>query len=354
MSSFVRVTSPAPLDEWKEILAQDPHATAMQTPDWFHLVRDVVGGSDASCLYELADGRRLILPLIRRGRTSRFAIQAAYPHGYGLGGLLASGGLRSTDVQDVLDDLRRSRALSTRITANHDVAYTWQAGKIPGVVDFRSRAEVLDLNGGMEVVWSRRYKSSTRVAIRRAQNVGVTIKLDTSGRLVSEFYDLYHKWTARRAQERRLPGSVAAYLARRREPFAKFRAATALPGRICRTWMAYVDGRAAASIITIVYGRYAFYWRGYSDKELAGPARANNLLHHMAIDDAWGSGCRYYDMGQSGGIESLERFKQSFGATAQPLVDFRIERFPFSKGEIAFDEAQRRVLTCLSRLSSGT
>jgi CelD/BcsL family acetyltransferase involved in cellulose biosynthesis len=349
MSSFVRVTSPAPLDEWKEILDQDPHATAMQTPDWFQMVRDVVGASDASRLYELADGRRLILPLIRRGRAPRFAIQAGYPHGYGLGGLIVSGGLRSTDVQYVLDDLRRSHALSTRITAHHDVACNWQAGKIPGVVDRRSRTEVLDLDGGMDVVWSRRYKSSTRVAIRKAKKAGVTVELDTSGRLVGEFYDLYRRWTARRAHEHRLPGSVAAYLARRRDPFAKFQAATALPGRICRTWMAYVDGRAAASIITLVYGRYAFYWRGTSDKQLAGPVRANNLLHHMAIDDAWGSGCRFYDMGPSGGIVSLERFKQSFGATAQPLVDFRIERFPFSKGEIAFDEARRRVLTRLSR-----
>ncbi len=349
MSSFVRVTSPAPLNEWNEILDQDPHATAMQTPDWFHLVRDVVGASDASRLYELADGRRLVLPLIRRSWAPGFAIQAGHPRGYGPGGLLVSGGLRSTDVQYVLDDLRRSHALSTRISANHDVACEWQAGKIPGVVDLRSRAEVLDLDGGMEAVWSRRYKSTARTAIRRAQKAGVTVERDTSGRLVGEFYDLYRRWSARRAQEHRLPGSVAAYLARRREPFAKFRAATALPGRICRTWVAYVDGRAAASIITLVYGRYAFYWRGYSDKQLANPVRANNLLHHMAIEDACGSGCRFYDMGQSGGVASLEQFKQSFGATAKPLVDFRIERLPFSKGEISFDKARSRVLTRLSR-----
>jgi hypothetical protein len=57
-------------------------------------------------------------------------------------------------------------------------------------------------------------------------------------------------------------------------------------------------------------------------------------------------------MGESGGVKDLERFKQSFGATPQPLLDFRIERFPFSRMETALDLTQRKTLERLGRFSS--
>lgn len=350
MSRVVLAVSPAPPQLWAATLEQDPHATIMQTPAWARLVATMTRSRDASRVYEDEDGRRLVLPLLRRRLGPGLATQGAYPHGYGLGGLIATGGVRPADAAAVLRDLRENRALSTRITANFDVAAVWAAAAGPGVRALTRRVEVLDLDGGADAVWSRRYRSSTRRAVRRAEGAGLVVERDTTGRLVDEFYRIYLDWTATRARRQHLPQPMAAALARRYEPRAKFEVASALLGDACRFWLARLDGRPVAALVTLVHGRYAFFWRGYSDQALAGPTRANNLLQHLAIRDAIDSGCRFYGMGESGGVADLQRFKQSFGATPAATADLRIERLPLSRVENAADRARTAVLEQLGRL----
>jgi hypothetical protein len=150
---------------------------------------------------------------------------------------------------------------------------------------------------------------------------------------VPVFYDLYLEWIRRRAQESGLPASVSVRRARRREPLALVEAAARSLGESCRIWVARLDGEPVASMITIVGGRHANFWRGYSRKELAGPTRANNLLQRLAIEDACDAGCRFYNFGESGGVAALERFKQTMGATPRTGIECRIERIPLARAE---------------------
>jgi hypothetical protein len=66
------------------------------------------------------------------------------------------------------------------------------------------------------------------------------------------------------------------------------------------------------------------------DKDLAGPSRANDLLHRLAIEDACRAGCRSYHMGESGSSESLAKFKRGFGACAVAYAEYRLERLPLT------------------------
>lgn len=98
----------------------------------------------------------------------------------------------------------------------------------------------------------------------------------------------------------------------------------------CRIWVAWVDGKPAASIIVLTFGANAYYWRGAMDKELASPTRANYLLHARAIAQACRDGCRYYQMGETGFDPGLAQFKASFGAHPRDYVEYRIERLPIT------------------------
>jgi lipid II:glycine glycyltransferase (peptidoglycan interpeptide bridge formation enzyme) len=95
-------------------------------------------------------------------------------------------------------------------------------------------------------------------------------------------------------------------------------------------WLARLDGVVVAAMITLVQGEVALAWRAASDRDAAGPVRANDLLHRHAIEYASLGGCRYYDMGESGGVESLMRFKTRFGATPREFAGYRFERLPVS------------------------
>ena len=227
-----------PRSDWAEVLAADPGATIFQSPAWFDAAMEVSGATDASRLYVLDDGRRLVLPLLRRQPVPGVALDDGYPSGIGAGGVLATGGLCSDDVRVVLSDLMGSRAVTTRIKANHDAASRWQAGLVPGVSSAPRRVEVLDLEGGFAKVWDERFHSSARRAVRKAEKAGLVVERDTSGRSVPVFYDLYLEWIRRRAQESGLPASVSVRRARRREPVALVEAAARWLGESCRIWVA--------------------------------------------------------------------------------------------------------------------
>jgi hypothetical protein len=301
-----------------------------------------------SRLYTLPDGRQLIFPMLRKIPMPGLALDHAYPYGLGAGGLLASGGLRPSDVKLVLADLLKTRSSSIWIKANHDRSEIWEKGLVPEAKILWRRVEVVDLEGGYERV-RQRFHSSARRAIRKAERSDVSVECDTSGRCVSTFYDLYLSWTKRRAEETGLPAWLTTRLARRRQPLRNFKIIAAALGENCRIWVARYRGEAVASIITLVFGQHAVYWSGYSDKALAGPIRANNLLQGLAIQDACEAGCRYYSMGESGGVGPLIQFKQTFGATPRRTIGVRLERVPLT----AIDTLRSRTVTNAAKTIQG-
>jgi hypothetical protein len=88
-------------------------------------------------------------------------------------------------------------------------------------------------------------------------------------------------------------------------------------------------------------------WRGYSVKSLAGPLHANALLRRAAIEDACEHGCRFYGMGQSSGVESLEHFKETFGAVPSSAPELLLQHPAVS----AVWNARRRTRSGIAQLA---
>src|ERR1700712_1260739 len=105
------VVSPVPRDVWRAVLAADPDAVATQSPEWADALPPR-GYADASRLYELADGRRLVLPLAARRRAGVTVSEESWPYGWGYGGGGGGGGGPPRGgARIVLDDLRRRPAV---------------------------------------------------------------------------------------------------------------------------------------------------------------------------------------------------------------------------------------------------
>src|SRR3954453_8654750 len=102
----VRVTSPAPRNLWEAALASDPNAPVFHTPKWTDCICAFGGYEDASRLYELPGGRRLVLPMVRRrNRPGPLASEASLPPTWDPGGIVAPGGTRAEDLVAVFGDL---------------------------------------------------------------------------------------------------------------------------------------------------------------------------------------------------------------------------------------------------------
>jgi hypothetical protein len=85
----VRVHLCAPRDRWRAVLAADPLALPEHTPEWVDAVCAVAPFTDATRLYEFADGRQFVLPLVRRSGPSGVGGWLwSLPRSWGSGGLI--------------------------------------------------------------------------------------------------------------------------------------------------------------------------------------------------------------------------------------------------------------------------
>lgn len=338
------MTSPAPRDVWKDVFDADPNALVFQTPEWVDCICASGRYEDASCLYELPDARQLVLPMVRRsGLPERLTRQASFFSSWGMGGLLAPGDLRYEDVVSVFSDLRERRVLRTSLRPNPLAADVWAAARPSGVVAVARLAHVLDLAGGFAAVWSKRFTGTARTAVRKAERAGLTVEADSTGRLVPVFYELYCEALRRWARQQHEPLALALARGVRRNPRRKFEEMARRLGNACRFWVAWLEGQPAATIL-VLQGKNASYTRGAMDKELAGPARANYLLHRLAIEEACEAGCRYYHMGESGSSRSLAQFKTRFGAAPRPYAEYHVERIPITRVDRQVRSLGKRVL----------
>jgi hypothetical protein len=351
-TAVTEITSPVPREVWQAVLRSDPGATALQTPAYFEAVLAATGGRDDSRLYSLEDGRRLVLPLVRQRSIPGVRLTSAFPIGYGHGGMLATGGLRDGDVRMVVEDLR-GQALSTRIGGAHHTSVQWSAGRMPGVLEVPRRVEVLDLALGFDKLREQQFSRSIRYHLRRAERAGVEVELDTTGRLIPIFHQIYRAWVDRWAPQSGMPPAVAHRLALRQEPLQKFETVAAMLGQACRMFVAWHGGQPVAAAITLVHGEHAIGWRSYSIKELAAPVAANILTQATCIADACRSGCRYFDLGQSGAVATLQSYQNSFGATPHWVVNLRIESPGLTRVRSAKERALGAVVEAMAGPASG-
>ena len=315
------VTSPAPREAWDELLQADERAIPSQSPAWTDCICAFGAYDDASRLYEAEDGKRFVLPLIRRAGAPLTATQASLPRGWGFGGLVAPTEPTPAEAAAVLADLAQRVALSTLVRPN-PLATPWTVAPSAETVVVPRLAHVLDLHGGFDVTWTTRFTNDTRYGVRKAERSGVELQRDTTGRMLPIFYELYERSLDRWAQKQREPVWLTRLRGRRRDPRRKFELIAKTLGSACRIWVATVEGRPAAASL-VIQGGNAWAARGVMDRELAGPTRANDLLETAAIREACEAQCRYYHMGETGASRSLAHYKTRFGAQAYPYVEFR-------------------------------
>ena len=336
------VTSPAPRQVWRSLLAADPGAVVSQSLTWRDAVFSGARYTDASVLYEFPSGRQVVLPLARPGRLP--GVVASWPGGWGIGGPLSAGGeISPAEAAAILADVARRGALMAEITFRHEAGDAWldRAGRFRAE---RRACHVLDLDGGFGQVWQHRFRGTARTAVRKAERSGLEVEAGRSGRLLGEFACLYEKSIQRWAAQQREPLWLSRWRTNRATSPRMMALVAEHFGTECCIWVARSRGVPVAAIMVLRHGGYAKYWRGAMDKQLATPARANDLLHRLAIEDACEAGYRWYDMGYSRPGSPLATFKEKLGATLYSSYVLRAERLPIHAAVRISREAAKRVI----------
>ena len=342
---MIDVRSPAPREEWRELLALDPLALETQSPEWADAMCVSRHYTDASRLYEFADGRRVLLPLLRRSLGGIAVLEASNPMHCGVGGVVAAGGPRPAEIAAVLTDLNR-RTVAVRSFLPHPLAAgawedAWSRADPPGGLVVPRRAHTIDLDGGMSAV-SARFGKLTRRGVRHARRSGVAVECGTGGRLVDEFYDLMELATRRWARMQHEPAWLALRRLRHREPRSKFRPSAGNSAIGCRSGSpGSTAGRSPRS--SCCAGRTRTTCAGRWTRRCAATGR-NDLLHVTAMEDACAAGCRSYYLGDSGWSDNLAKYKERLGAQLYLYAEYRAERLPVTRAERVAKGAVKRVV----------
>ena len=339
---MISVVSPAPRDEWRAVVANDPTALPEHAPEWVDALCAAGPYLDASRYYQHSDGREFVLPLVARtGLPGWGGSLLSYPTSWGMGGLVGAG-LDTDMVRAVLADLRATGRQRIAIRPDPLDFPAWADAVNPSVTLISRRAHVIDLTGGADAVWSKMSKSARR-GTRLAERAGVRVETDRTGALLKDYYRLFLLSVNRWAQRQHEPQALAQYRARRRDPLTKLQAMADALGKAFAVTLAYIDHQPVFGSITLL-GQTAHDTRAAMDKELIGPTCAGDLVQWRTIQLACDLGCTAYHLGESGASASLAQYKEKFGGQPIDYAELRLERLPYTRADQTIRTAVKRVL----------
>jgi Acetyltransferase (GNAT) domain len=354
-TTTVRVVTPPARDTWRAVWTASTEATIFHLPEWLEACCQTGGFDDTTRLYETADGARIVFPLVRsRALRPRWRTTWSMPVGWGLGGPFGSRPLRGDDVALMLNDLRRESGRLV-ISPGPVTGGLWES--MPAPVRVRHDAHVVDVRGGFDALWSKVFSSDTRNKVKKARKRGVELEWGPGSELIGVYWDIYLRWTRQLAAQRGIPAGVALASAKRREPLPRYEAIARHLGERCQVAVARVDGEPAASVIALLGGAHAHYWRATSDRALVRRRYANHLLVACVLERAATQGSAFVHMGESGGKRSLIEFKEHFGARPVSYHELRFGPTALTKavraGEHLVQAAEGLAVRSAARLATG-
>jgi hypothetical protein len=345
-----QVFSPAPKDIWKDLVKDDDRALIFQTSQWMDCLSLDGHYKDCSRLYEYSRGKRILLPLVRRcGFPNRFSMLSSLPHGWGMGGPILTAPAGHDELMLMLDDLRSLNYSRLSIRQNPLMVDPFKMQEEFFDTSIEHISHILDLRDGFDHFWSKTLSCDTRTKIRKVEKSSVIIEIDKSENAITSYYKLYMRWLDNRAKERKIPRFIGEMSGKWREPKSKFLAVKKILGEKCQVWIAKLDQQPIVAAILLINGSHAFCWRTCNDRQFLRGLPANYLLQKFMIEESCNSGCRYYHLGESGGVQSLMHFKERFGAVGFRCKEYYLERLPLTTIQQSLTRVSGKLETVLLR-----
>jgi Acetyltransferase (GNAT) domain len=296
------------------VLGASEEATIFQTPVWLEACCAAGGFEDASRLYEMADGREIVTPMVRPKRLAAVRPTRSMPDGWGYGGVIAPGRVGPEDIAAVLDDILGS--VNSCVVKTGPLTFdAWRP--VPARRRSSHRRHIVDIGEGFDALWSE-ISSGTRNKVRKAEKGGVRVRWGPATELAHLHSSIHLRWAAARARRRGVPVRLAIARAKRDQPLRALMQIAERLGERCRISIATIGDEPVASSVMLFHGDYAHGWRAASLREADTTGYANYLLTARSLQEAAERGHRFVDLGESGGVRSLESFKEHFCAEPRP------------------------------------
>jgi hypothetical protein len=326
--------------EWSAVLGADPIATPFQSPEWMASATASGRFENATRMYVSGAGRTILPLAVSRGLPFRRAA-SSMPYGFGAGGLISDHEVSADEMAFILADLESLRFSHLSIRPNPVQWPLWHGHSGRWHLIPRT-SHVIDLSGGFDVYWERLITREKRNRARKAETFGTVLERGSGPDFVERYYRLYLHWAQERSAGRGIPRPLIRLSARLREPFWRFRDTAKGMGDNLAIYIAVNKGRDVAAAVFLTSPAGAVEWRSASDPQPCREVLGNDFLMINMIRDACARGIRHLHLGESGGVESLMKFKEQYGAKS------------YDYGELVRSRAPGRLLASAGRGTPAT
>jgi len=292
---------------WRELCDESPFGGFWAGPEWANALCDSYSGyEDVSRIMRIGSAL-VVVPLISLSKKlGRWRSVESMPLGQ-YGGFFSDSVLSADLIARAISFLQKTAITSATIHLPW-----WQSDfEIPeGVEASGGYTHVLALPGDEKTLWQNCYTTKCRNKIRGSADANIRVAAMSPESAVPKIEGIEAKWKLAKGIGEHYPKKL-------------FERIAALSERRCRCYIAQVDGAAIAGMIVFHDAHRAYSFITVDDGEHRALHPVNALVH-AALQDAVILGKSHFDFGQSLGIESLESFKESFGAKRTETTTLRI------------------------------
>ncbi len=300
-----------PFDEsrYDSIVTSCPEATFYHTRCWARILcRTFPALRDDSKIIAI-NGQDHAVPLFRWQRLGGLltTIHSSFPFLYG--GPLPCNRTSLSVLLSYLAGQRASLALTDNPFAS-GYPFTEDSDDLitkNRLTSWGDSTHLLTLPKTSDEFWSGTLTSRKRNDIRRLTRKGVRVELSVAKSDVDLFYSLYLK----RMQTWKQPVRLI-------YPRSLYDNMLELGGDGVKFYVVRFEDALIGGTFVCQFNGISHYQAGYYDHD-AGRLRPNVLTQNQIIQDAIDKGGRLYDMLPSAGVESVMKFKESFGGQVIPF-----------------------------------
>jgi GNAT acetyltransferase-like protein len=288
---------------WDEIARSCGYATFFHTRAWAELFASTLGTWEPDPVaIEFSDGNLAVLPMLRRLDSEHR--ESTVPGMYG-GPLFARA--PTEEHWDEFDKVPRWYE-DIFLLDNPYSPYRWEPN---GLMRWRFRTHVTDLQGGFDQVW-KRYRRNARRDIRKAKDAGIEIRLAATMADARAYYEVYEDATLRFGDR-----LVSFY------PLALFENLLAMPGygEAVQLSLATIGGEVVSGLVMLYWGDVAVAWHA-STRPASLASHPYPLLLASNMQSACAAGFRSFDFLLSGSLEGVAHFKEGFGGVSTTYAGY--------------------------------
>jgi lipid II:glycine glycyltransferase (peptidoglycan interpeptide bridge formation enzyme) len=282
---------------WDQVVNHSDYATFFHTSVWTKIVCECYPEYQIVTKgFKLDDGEIAIFPLLATLERNKifYWLEAMVLGGYG--GPVARRRLTVNEVNEIICKTVSLRTAHLHLMGNPFADYPVDPSKL--IETQFTQFIYLD---DYDSVYSH-FRKDKRRAIRRAQELGVTVYLATSEEDYLTYWQIYTDTLRRWGKNTKC-----------QYQYELFHRIFNEAGIAAKLFLAKYDGRTIAGKLQFYHNQIVIGWHSATYEDCFGYHPDQYLVNEIIVD-AFDCGYKIFDMGPSGGLQGIIKFKEEFGS----------------------------------------